>query len=161
MKLDELRKELAIDQNALDDCLMRQPELYYSVAVGYAEAVAGRDSVKLELEELQAKLDQDFRAEALRKNEKITEGSIQQKLKTMPKVQDLQQKFMDARTEAESWGVLKEAFQQRSFMLRELVALFIAQRRDLDLESGMGQAKAKLAESNREEMARTRRRLKA
>ena len=70
--------------------------------------------------------------------------------------QELQQKFLDARTEAESWLVLKEAFQQRSFMLRELVALFIAQRRDLDMEAGTGQAKANLAESNRTELRRRR-----
>lgn len=157
--LEECRKQLAIDNGQLDVCLTRQPELYYAVGNGYAEAVAERDSVKLELEELQAKLDQDFRAEAARKDEKITEAGLQQKLRTMPKVQELQQKFLDARTEAESWLVLKEAFQQRSFMLRELVALFIAQRRDLDLESGVGQAKASLAESNRTEARR--RRLKA
>ena len=154
--LDEWRKRLAINSNQLDICLTEQPESYYHVAVGYAEAVAERDSVKLALEELQAKLDQDFRAEALRKDEKVTEGGLQQKLRTMPKVQELQQKFLDARTEAESWLVLKEAFQQRSFMLRELVALFIAQRRDLDMEAGAGQAKANLAESNRTELRRRR-----
>ena len=41
-------------------------------------------------------------------------------------------------------------------MLRELVALFIAQRRDLDMEAGAGQAKANLAESNRTELRRRR-----
>lgn len=154
--LEELRKDLAINSNHLDDCLTRQPELYYQVSQGYADAVAERDTIKLALEELQAKLDQDFRAEAARKEEKFTEAGLQQKLKTMPKVQDMQKDYLDARTEAEGWQVLKEAFQQRSFMLRELVALFIAQRRDLDLESGIGQAKANLAESNRDAVRRKR-----
>jgi hypothetical protein len=144
--LEQYHKYLAIDKDDLDRCLMEQPETYYHVSSAFALANADRDACKLDLEELQAQLDQDIRAEALRKDEKLTETSLQNRLKTLPKMQDIQRVFLKKRQEAESWQVLKEAFQQRSFMLRELVALFIAQRHDLALEGGLGQARASLTD---------------
>jgi hypothetical protein len=142
--LERQRAYLAIDRDNLDDCLMQQPEVYYSVAQALALANADRDACKLDLEELQAQLDQDIRAEALRKDEKLTETSLQNRLKTLPKMQDIQRVLLKKRQEAESWQMLKEAFQQRSYMLKEIVALFIAQRHDLALEGGVGQARASL-----------------
>jgi hypothetical protein len=142
--LEHYRNNLAIDRDDLDTCLMRQPEVYYGVAQNVALSNAERDACKLDLEELQAQLDQDIRAEALRKDEKLTETSLQNRLKTLPKMQDIQREFLKKRQEAESWQVLKEAFQQRSFMLRELVALYIAQRHDAAMEGGAGQARASL-----------------
>ena len=144
-ELERYRGHLAIDQDDLDKCLMEQPEVYYVVAQAVANTTAERDKLKLELEELQAKLGLDLRDQATRRNEKLTEGGLEQKLAGMPKIQELQRSLLTKRQEAESWGVLKEAFQQRSFMLRELVALFIAQRHDLALEGGAGQARATLA----------------
>src|ERR1035437_9990232 len=137
--IEKYRHFLEIDQDALDECLMQQPTVYYNVAQAFALANAERDACKLDLEELQAQLDQDIRAEALRKDEKLTETSLQNRLKTLPKMQDIQRVLLKKRQEAESWQMLKEAFQQRSYMLKEIVALFIAQRHDLALEGGVGQ----------------------
>ena len=146
-ELDRYRQHLAIDRNDLDTCLTEQPECHYHVSQACAIATAERDKLKLELEELTAKLGLDLRDQATRRDEKLTEGALAQKLTGTPKIQELQRALLTKRQEAESWGVLKEAFQQRSFMLRELVALFIAQRHDLALEGGAGQARATLASS--------------
>ncbi len=155
--LEHYRKFLVIDKDDLDRCLMEQPETYYHVSSAFALASAERDAVKLDLEELQAKLGLDLRDQAIRKDEKMTEGALQQKLTGMPKIQELQRKRLDKAKDAESWQVLKEAFQQRSFMLRELVALYIAQRHDHALEAGSGQARASLAEQTRAEAGAIRR----
>ena len=142
--VDSYRKFLEIDRDDLDRCLMEQPSVYWSVSNAFAQAVAERDATKLDLEELQAN------------DEKLTEGSLQQKLTTMPKIQDLQRLRLEKTKNAESWQVLKEAFQQRSFMLRELVALYIAQRHDQSMEAGAGQARNSLAERVRVDAGKLR-----
>lgn len=152
--LEKLKEYLQIDKHALDDCLIEQPDVYYQVSEQLVQANAERDTLKLQLEELMAKEDQAIREKVARTGEKTTEAGIQNKIRTTVSVQALQAKYMDKRREAEEWGALKEAFSQRSFMLRELVALFIAQRNQLLQEAGVGQSRAELkgvlAEQNRE-----------
>lgn len=154
--LNECKEFLSIDRAELDECLTEQPEIYYHVSRSYVGAVAGRDELKLKLEEETARQDQELRAQALRKDEKLTEAALQNKLRTLPIIQKLQTEFLVSRQAAEDWGALKEAFQQRSFMLRELVALYIAQRHDHALEAGAGQARATLAEQTRKEAGKLR-----
>lgn len=159
-ELESQRGYLIIDRDNLDQCLMEQPEVYYHVAKAFAQAVSERDACKLNVEECLAKLDQELRSEALRLDEKLTETAIQNRLKTLPAIKSLRQSYMDRCKEADDWQALKEAFQQRSFMLRELVALFIAQRHDLAMEAGAGQARIDLSEQNRkknDELRRQRR----
>jgi len=147
--LDRYKEFLAIDKDALDDCLIEQPECFYHVARSLVLASSDRDAAKLAFEELQAKLDQDLRAKAIAAEEKMTESALQNKLRTLPAVQDSQRTYLEARQAADEWLALKEAFSQRSFMLRELVALYIAQRHDSAMEGGAGQARASLSEQNR------------
>lgn len=155
--IEHWQQFLAIDKADLDSCLIEQPESYHHISQAFAQAVADRDATKLDLEELQAKLGQDLRTKAIKNDEKLTEGSLQQQLTAMPNVQKLQREFLEKRHKADSWQALKEAFQQRSFMLRELVALYIAQRHDTAMENGSGQARASLAEENRAGAAKLRR----
>lgn len=149
---ERFKSLLAIDRDVLDDCLMEQPQVYYDVSEACVRSTATRDQVKLEFEELTAQLDQDIRAEAVAKEEKLTEASLQNRLRTLPKIQEKQRELLAAKKEADDWQALKEAFQQRSFMLRELVALYIAQRRDVDLEHGAGQSRANLTAARAEQV---------
>jgi uncharacterized protein YigA (DUF484 family) len=156
----ELEDSLKIDDDALDDCLVEQPGFFYHVAEAVAAANARRDTLKLKLEETLAELDQNIRSEALRTEEKITEASIQNRLRTFPRIQDLQRDYLDARTDAEKWTALKEAYQQRSFMLRELVALQLAQAHNLGIERGAVSARHELGDRARqraEDLRRERR----
>lgn len=155
--IDHWRQYLTIDKLDLDSCLVEQPETYWHVSHAVANAIAVRDAAKLDLEEIQAEEDKKLRDAASRSEEKITEAALQQKLRLVKRVQDAQRKFLDTRKEADEWLALKEAFSQRSFMLRELVAITIAQRHDHAMEGGSGQSRAKLADSNRQEAGRLRR----
>src|ERR1700757_192795 len=103
----ELEETLRINPDALDDCLVEQPGYFYHVAEAVSEANARRDTIKLELEEVTAELDQDLRAKAAAEEEKITETSLQNRLRTMPKLKALQRKYLEARTDADRWVALK------------------------------------------------------
>lgn len=154
----ELRKALEIDRDALDVCLEEQPSLYYHVAEGYTKAVAQRDSHKLALDELTAELDQQIRKKADDEARKITEASIQREMALFPKVKDATKRYYDAKALADEWLALKEAWQQRSFMLREIVALRLGELTNLSLERGAHGAQQRYAEvqSDRASLARSK-----
>lgn len=140
LTLGQLREELSINKNALDDCLMEQPDLYYHVAEGYTLAVAARDAAKLDLEQTMAEKAEEIRERALRDDEKITETAITRKLATDPEVAGLEEHLLELRGTADKWQALKEAFQQRSFMLRELVQMLVARLSAGSLERGADRA---------------------
>lgn len=136
--LNGLRGQLVIDPDDLHSGLVEQPDLFYHVSESFAKAVSKRDEQKLQLEELTAELDQQLRRAYAQRQEKSTEASIQNALRGMPKIRTAEREFLKARLDADMWQALKEAFQQRSFMLRELVSLKLRQMEALSLESGAG-----------------------
>lgn len=154
---EELEFSLKIDPDDLDTCLVDQPGYFYHVAEQVAHANARRDTIKLELEEKTADLDKEVRKNALNAEEKVTEGGIQNRLRTMPAIQTLQRKYLDAKTEADRWAALKEAYQQRSFMLRELVALQLANFHNLGVERGAVSARHQMGDVNRQRLEARRR----
>lgn len=154
-KLEQYKDKLAIDRDGLGECLVDQPQLYYDVTSAHAEAVSERDAVKLELDELQADIDRKIREDAFKRDVKVTEAGIQQQIKLDPKVKGLNRSFLEVRERTEQWFALKEAFQQRSFMLRELVALRISERGDIAGAHGAGQRQDNVTELARDNMRAT------
>lgn len=152
-----LEQSLEIDPDDLDSCLVSQPGLFYHVAEAVSLANSQRDAIKLELEEATAELDQQLRQNALAADLKITETSIQNSIRIKPKIKDLNRKYLDARTKAENASALKEAYQQRSFMLRELVAIQLAQFHNLQVERGAVSARHDLGDRNRRQAEQLRR----
>lgn len=153
----ELEDGLEIDRDALDDCLVEQPGFFYHVAEQVAAANAKRDTLELELEETVASEDGTFRALCARSDEKVTESAIKNYVRTIDRVMALQRRCLDARAAADSWASLKEAYQQRSFMLRELVALHLAQIHNLGVERGAVAARHELGDANRARSEQVRR----
>jgi hypothetical protein len=145
--LDGLRGQLTIDPDDLHSGLVQQPDLFYNVSESFAAAVSRRDEQKLVLEELTAELDQLVRKGAAEREEKTTEASIHNRLRGMPKIQTAERAFLKARLDADMWQALKEAFQQRSFMLRELVSLKLRQMETISLEHGAGAQKRALGDA--------------
>jgi hypothetical protein len=156
----ELERFLRIDEDDLDSCLVSQPGYFYQVAEALAASNARRDTVKLRVEEVTAELDQSIRAEAANSDTKITEAGIQNQLRTLPRIKDLRQEYVEACAESERWAALKEAYHQRSYMLKELVALQLSQFYNLSVERGAVSARGQLGEVARargEEQRRERR----
>lgn len=157
LSLAQLREELTIDKTALDDCLMEQPDLYFYVAEGYALAVADRDAAKLDLEQTMALNAEELRARALRDDEKLTEAAISRQLVTNPTIAALEEKLLELRGKADRWQAMKEAFQQRSFMLRELVQMLVARLSSNSLERSADRARGDLGEARRQQLGELRR----
>lgn len=163
----KLRAFLSIDKDALDDCLMEQPDAFEKVGQAYVYAVADRDALELDLEEARAELDQKFRLQAAKeasdaeraKEDKkkavkvirITDKAIDALIRDTPRVRQLSDHFLSACEEADRWKALKEAYLQRSHMLTALVDLRISDRYHHDAASGSGQnAYTRMASRERE-----------
>ena len=121
--VDVYRNGLRIDRNALDDELIKQPSAFLEVAQACAVTASRRDQAREEQKRIDAERSMAIRAKA---EGKITEAAIAAQL-------ELDQQHIDARNsylllcrEAEELLALKDAFIQRSYVLKDLCALFIA-----------------------------------
>lgn len=115
-KLTQWRAQLAIDRHDLDECVIRQPELFDHTAEAHAMALAERDAIKLELDEAEAAHAERLRV-TINPAKKPTETSIKDKVALVPEVQELQRELLTAKRLVEAWSALKESYKQRSYML--------------------------------------------
>lgn len=125
-KLEQLRSGLVIDKDNLDDCLVQQPELYYHVAEAFSHAIATRDALKLDIEIAEAREAKLIRELAAEADEKLTEAGLREQLALIPELQKLRRRRIEEESNISAWQALKEAFTQRSYMLRELVPMHLS-----------------------------------
>ena len=117
-----MNQDLLINKSELDEELVKQAALFYSASESYVDAAAMRDTKKEELATVDAELDAEMRLG----NEKVTEARIKSMIQTHPRHQEAFVAYNEAKLLADRAGVLKEAWHQRSFMLRELVEIHMS-----------------------------------
>ena len=122
--LEEYRRYLRIDKHALDQELVEQPSLLFQISEAFVQAAAERDMLKELLATTDAKLDADVRSQHA--DEKYTEAMVKNQVQTNKKHDQAMLKFLDAKKQAELLFALKEAFQTRSYMIRDLCSLYNA-----------------------------------
>lgn len=119
--LEELAVEITIDKNKLDDELIKQPQLYWEVSEGYADAISKRDQSKQVLEQVEATTGSAYRLSDY--SGKVTEAKVNEHVKADSSYVQQYQLHIAYKAKAEAWSGLKESFSQRCSMLRELVTL--------------------------------------
>ncbi len=125
--LAELHQQLAIDKSVLDDEVIRQPMLFYMVSEALTTALAERDAAKEELNAVDADLGFKWRKRLSKdKSVRITEALLKDHIQTSADHEKAFDTWLAAKTKADRLQALKDAFQQRSYMLRDLVALYSA-----------------------------------
>lgn len=121
--IKELDEFLLIDKNALDDALIKHPDLIYRVSNMIVERVSQRDAAKQDLSETEALVDAEVRRNAQVAEEKITADQVKAEIKVNKKVIAAVDKLADLTYRVNQWGALKEAFIARGHVLRDLVSL--------------------------------------
>ena len=124
--LEQLKGSLAIDKSVLDDEVIRQPMLFYAVSEQLTEALAERDAAKEWLATEDASLGVQWRAKLEKAKIRATEAIVTSHVQTDPRHTKAFDEWLEAKTKADRFLVLKDAFIQRSYMLRDLVALYSA-----------------------------------
>jgi hypothetical protein len=143
----------------LDEALIRQPDAFYRVSKKLAIMASRRDAAKQALQEEEAYADERARS-SIPDGEKVTETSIKSLVRLDKKVLDANDTLLKLSRETALLQALKEAFQQRSYVMKDLVSLYVANYFG-DASGGRSetQLRTRRAEENRTAMAEERRKL--
>lgn len=156
VSLKDLERALKIDKHALDEMLERQPDLFYMVARECALRISQRDAAVLELKEVEAIVDQQIRQD-LSGEEKVTERDIEARRRTNRDVLGMIAAVSDLNHQVAIWQALKEGWQQRSYVLKDLVTLYVSSYYGDSTKRATDRVKGRDADIARGEMAKERR----
>ncbi len=124
IEIEDFREYLQIDKSALDDAIGIQSDLFFRVSEAYALACSRRDQYKEDMKQIDASVDLRLREEMTENEIKFTEGKITNMVASHEDHVEAAGVYLDMIEEANILGSLKDAFSQRSYMLRELVELY-------------------------------------
>lgn len=124
--LESLTARLKIDENELDKELIEQPNLFFFVGRFYASATSQRDAQLQEIELMQSELDYSVRKKAQESGERITENQVKAAVIRSAEMQEALAKANELKRLAGVWTALRDAYQQRSYILLKLVDLYLA-----------------------------------
>lgn len=124
--VDELRELLAIDKHSLDDEIQKQPQLFFKVSEAQVSAAARRDYLKEEIKRVDAELHAKHRRLIEKTGSRATDAAVTAAIQADPDHQRAVDAHINAAKEADLLVALKESFSQRSYMLRDLATLFVA-----------------------------------
>ncbi len=120
-QIEKLKDYLLIDEHDLDTECVRQPSIFFHVQEEYEKAVSLRDELKKEVTRVWS---EEFINS--KRNNKVSDAVAKAEADASPTYNEMYEKFLDAKHEAALWGALKEAFQQRVPMLRDICNLYIS-----------------------------------
>lgn len=126
VELEELEPGLLIDENRLEQACSRHPDLFYRVSKRLAAEISYRDSLKEDLATTEAEVDAEIRQEAAEQEAKTTEKEIESRKRTDKRVEKARNQLLDANLAVGQWAALKDAFTQRSYMLKTLGELYVS-----------------------------------
>lgn len=129
---EEVKSSLPIDKHSLDTEISRQAETYFHVSEKLAHLSGERDAAKEQLNRTEALL----YTEIGRSEEKLPDTKIKMRVALDPKYQEAQDRYAAAKREVDTWVGLQVAYQQRTYMLRELCDLYLANYYTSDSHSG-------------------------
>lgn len=124
--LEEAKKLLAINTNKLDDECRFQPEIYYEVAANTVKAISVRDKLKEDKDNIWSKQFIKEKVEGKLDGKTLSDKTAETFADTSEEVEAANNEYLKAKEEADAWGALKESYQQRAVMLKELCGLYIS-----------------------------------
>lgn len=159
VKLSRYASYLRIDRDNLDDEVSRHAEYYEKVAEIHVLAIAAHDALSQDLDEAIVREDPKVRERLAEEGKKTpTETAVKNAIKDSPKIQKLAREVLSAKLRVDRAAVLKESFGQRSYMLKELVGLYISRRLSTGAHTAREDLQDYAAKRSRAEITRSVRR---
>ena len=121
-----LRAKLKIGRDSLDDNAIEQSEYYLEACEAHVLAVSQRDAAKENLAVVDARCAQRLRMEWNKNGEKFNETMVGDAVQCDPEHTKAFEHHAHMVKRAAILGGIKESFDQRQKMLRELSTLFVA-----------------------------------
>lgn len=152
---DDFKDGLHIDRYHLDDELIMQSHQYYIVSSEVAYAISRRDEAYDNIKTVDAILDHEVRRDLETAGEKVTEGKVTAGVREHPQHAEAISRHLELKEEADLAAALKDSYQMRSYMLRELCGLHTSGYfADLPMKSD--DVKNRTADGNRRAMSEKR-----
>jgi hypothetical protein len=117
MNLEEAKRGLQIRRNSLDTECERLPEIFWEVSKEYSNAVDTRDTLKHDAEKMWGQLYITF------KKTKVSDKTAESMADSAEEYHTLFKDFLFAKKIAEDWNSMKEAYEKKTVMLREMCGL--------------------------------------
>lgn len=124
--VESFKKELHIDKNSLDKALETQAAIYFQISEEYALAVSRRDEAYENIKQVDAQLNVSLRKELEDDGKKVTEALVSSAVMQHKDHNAAVENHLQLKLDADILSALKESFHQRSYMLREMIELYIA-----------------------------------
>lgn len=124
--LIKLENNLRIDKDALEEALLEQANHFYHASTKLSLWTSRRDAAKQQQQLIEAQTDGQIRHDAELAKEKITEKEVDSLKRQDKDVQKAQNDLLRYNHTVARFSNLVEAFKQRGYVLKELVALYLA-----------------------------------
>lgn len=124
--LEEHERNVPIDEHDLVSCQKQQTESYDAVGRRAAFEASKRDAAKQHLKMVSARVEDRIRADAKDEGEKVTEATVAARVLLDPDVIEAETILQDLNRAVRDLEALRDSFQQRSVMLRDMAQLWIA-----------------------------------
>jgi hypothetical protein len=125
-KYKAMESQLVIDEHDLDHEAMAQPQRFNDAAKESARAESRAEAAKDNLKTVEAELELELRERAETEGKKSTEATIKAQVQIHPRRKEAYSEYLRAKLDASKFDGLKEAFKDRSFMIRELSGMWLA-----------------------------------
>lgn len=123
---EELSESLPFSKHDLDEAILQHSELYFATSEQYAVACSLRDEAKKLMEETYAKSNIRIRDQLSNDGKKVTEDFIKQLTLLDEEYKEATNKFLKCKLTADLWGILKESYSSRGYMIKEIAELWRA-----------------------------------
>lgn len=117
---EQLKKDVAINMNDLDNAMMQHASLYVYYAGQTVKARRQHDRLKNAFEILEARLDKFYRDQFATEGKKVTEGAIRQALVADERWSNAQGRVIEANSIFRMCEVAEDALVQRKDMILEI-----------------------------------------
>jgi hypothetical protein len=121
----EFSDSIRIDKNRLDDELIDQPMKFFTICDGLATLISCRDKAKEEIKDIEAQQYFTAKGHAETNGIKTTEGWIRSFVQVSKERQEAFQIYIRYAEQVKVLEGLKEAFMQRSYMIKDLVTMHV------------------------------------
>lgn len=129
--LDQLSDAVIIDKHNLDEAWVEQPDIFWRVSDQLARARNNREKAKLARDQVITTVGAQMREDAEAAVEKagkgrVSETALSRDIELDDRVQQARADYQRHVYTVDRWEALKESFSQRSYALKDLTGLHIA-----------------------------------
>lgn len=155
---NECSSSVRFDKNDLDTAILHHSELVFVIGEAVARHTSIRDEAKKRMEESYAENSLAIREQCVEEGRKVTEDTIKQLTLLDPTYKQDCNTYLKAKWECEVWTALKEAFNTRGYMIRDIGELWKASYFSIESVKGNDEVayatqRAKMAEARRKNSA--------